>query len=542
MEIALLRPWAAWLVASSVVMLVGCVEVDPDHCAYQQGLRGHAWCAAQDPMFPLCSQCERSDNGHFGCTDERDAPARCLVGRPEPGDGTDTAGPAMDATADSTGVTESCEHDGIDPACREVDPTRSFCSGGECVVCRDELCAGLEQGTPWCAPGGKACVACRAEPGSAGSDCPSEAPYCGASLACSASCSAHEHCDEHQACDLTTGQCIAQVLWVNANAAHCPGPTTPDPSNGSLLYPFCSFARAVAMVPPGMPVILKLRNLGLHPEPEPVTITEGQSIVIAATSDARRPGDTEIQATHPDVMITVDAGANLALRGVVLSRQAATEAGGLACEGGRLWLDDMEVRGHGPGVIVRACDLLVQRSKIHSNAHDGFWTPPLQGRPDTSIVRIEASAITNNGADGIEFAGDSLTIAYATIVDNANQNVRCADDTAGGTVSIRNSIVLGPLAGDPSDPEPAIDCSASVHAAGHNVTNADLGLDIGGAFMDWFQAHQVGDVRIKEGSSTPFEAVGRWELGDPIHDIEGKLRPVLEVSGEVVTFAGAHEP
>jgi hypothetical protein len=518
-----------------------CLVRDAEHCAHRGELRGHAWCAAQQPGFPLCSRCEPSDNGHFGCTD-RDAPAICLVSDGEPVAEAGESGPSSgDDGSSSSGEAAACEALGIDPACEALDPATPWCHAGECVACSDGLCQALVEGPGRCAPGGRACVECWPEPGPTELACPPGAPHCGPTLACSTSCSQHEHCGTHRACDLVTGACIETVWWVRATSVHCQPPVDPQyVPTGTLLAPFCSVAQAAAALDPGQAAIVRLDALGPQLEAEPIVIDEGKRVALMAAPEARTPAEAELRAAHTSPMLTVRDGAALYVRGMGLGRQGVTIQPALACEGGRVWLDEAEVHGHGPGVELVGCELHVRRSKIHSNVFDGIWTPPVEAALDTSVVFVEASAITNNGADGIDFEGASLLVSYSTIVANTNRNVRCNQ----AAVTLRNSILLGPLAGSAGDPEPALACDRSAYADGHNVTNGDLGFDIGGALDSWFVDHRVGDVRVREGSSNPFDGVGRWSLGEPIYDLVGTLRPArgVVVGGEVVTYAGAHEP
>lgn len=136
-----------------------------------------------------------------------------------------------------------------------------------------------------------------------------------------------------------------------------------------------------------------------------------------------------------------------------------------------------------------------------------------------------------DGSLGIDVDNSNVRVLYATIARNDElsvDSIRCS----GGTVDVRNSIVVGRDAD-------SIDCP------GITITNSALDEDIGSndnvgpADLAWFIDATGGDFHLSATGTTVFADIAQWQSGDPTTDIDGDPRPMMDGA---MDYAGADVP
>ncbi|MEX1369175.1 MAG: hypothetical protein AB1Z98_38965, partial [Nannocystaceae bacterium] len=207
---------------SLVIALPACVvsriELNPDHCANQQG---DEYCAQLFPDKPYCTTGAAGCalGGRYGCVEEvPEAQCKEPCGLnsddscefPTESTGDATVGSSTGGDTDTMGSSESSTT-GPQPCTMDeecLDAGAPFCepTAGECVGCDglkdgDAACAEADANAPLCVGGD--CVACTADDTSV---CDALALVCDEDTNACVPCTEHDQCGE-AACNLFDGTC-----------------------------------------------------------------------------------------------------------------------------------------------------------------------------------------------------------------------------------------------------------------------------------------------------------------------------------------------
>ena len=134
-------------------------------------------------------------------------------------------------------------------------------------------------------------------------------------------------------------------------------------------------------------------------------------------------------------------------------------------------------------------------------------------------------------------AGSNASINYSTVITGFNNfdDAYALQCTAPGTVAVRNSFLatLDNVAAD-------IACAgATVSYSASQVLIAGTGnVDLPPIGAMWFIDVNTGDFRL-DTPPAAFLTTAQWNTGDPPTDIEGDLRPTVDLTADV---AGADLP
>lgn len=484
------------LVAASM----GCTVdlVNTAHCSLNEG---DAYCAELFPERPLCNSPLRTeecdigalglDVAKYGCVSEEELLCHDPCGNDptcDPNEGGSSSSGGTEATtvepsSSTAGETETesgetttgaeCAGDG---EC--LDPARPFCVGEVCVGCSgvvevtgDEACAGLDEGRPICA--GDVCVQCTGERDEA---CGGETPVCDEGSSTCVGCRFHEECQGVglPACNVATGGCFAGDAVTEVNAG------TP----GAL-------QSAVDGVSAGAEWVLRVTGSG--GTNHTVVVDGGKTIAIVSASDD--PGVMqEVRGNSGDPTLTVTGAGTT----VFLHRIALTLNG-----------DDVGV-SVGP-----AATLYADASRVAQNSGGGISF----ATGSSGVLRncMVAGAGGNPGVPAVIGTGATIEILYSTLGLPANFG-GAPLECAGGTVSVRNSIVVN----ENNTPGGEVDCPGST------VETSALRTTL--SPTDWFAGFASGNYALTAAGQAEFDGIAVWEDGDPPFDYEGDGRPKMVLS------------
>ena len=306
----------------------------------------------------------------------------------------------------------------------------------------------------------------------------------------------------------------------------------PDNGSGIEAAPYCSLDTALQQIGVGERGTVILQGTGT-PYAESLALTEEGPRTVAVIG----VGNASIAMPGTDPAANVGAGIKLYVSGVDLS---SSQAPGASCTGSgtRLWLDDLSVSDSGSGVLLNLCKARLRRALVVDNAGDGSPSP-------TAVSWVlESSVVANGGASdasaaGLRVLGAASTVRaiYTTVANNesnaAGHNIYCE---GGDEVDIRNSIVVSPALDSISCT--VADVSYSVHDnSGPLIGNDNNSVDAFNA--SWFEDVANSDFHVAAPGVSVFEGRARWELGDPMSDLDGEPRSAYP--GQM-NFAGADEP
>lgn len=206
------------------------------------------------------------------------------------------------------------------------------------------------------------------------------------------------------------------------------------------------------------------------------------------------------------------------------------------CASGRLWLDDVIVRGGPIGVSAESCALLsVARSVITGADEIGISVTD-------SGFRMVNSSVVNNGSDaspmfgGITLSGsEDWTIDYSTVVANfrepktAGNAIACAADSRGDA---RNSIFLSGMG------TAAIDCQPGEFSyTVSDITDLPGDGNVRTTFMPaHFDNAAVGDAHLDSDADPAVFRIAVWRDGDAPTDVDGELRPLVDGAADWAGF------
>lgn len=512
----------------------GCLRSDPEHCRYDADVCGTSM---------VCDPCRTADHGCVASVEE----AECRLS--EALSGSDTTAGSDEASSGEAGGEPVCEAgEAFDPLCPDHAP---ICQQGACASCEAEpqLCpAGRGNCMSW---GG--CVECDVHAADA---CAPPATFCGQGYACGG-CIEHcqcasgpecltgdnlsvgsvvaEACSDPgscRTCDFATGQCTAapRTLWVTHSPSWCAGD---EPMTGESDAPFCSLADAYAqMDDPGEAYVVVVREEGGEPFEERIYKGDGQAdpwTVTLLGEDLPRI----VPPASEDFRLV--AG-HLYLRGLEI---AGGIGAGIRCEaegseGASLWVDDSLVHGNRVGIYAEGCDVTVRRTTIVDNEVHGIES--YRG----GTVTVESSIISRNAWDtdaqlgqlgiwvqGAPEAELRLSVRYSTLVANRTLieggiNVGCG---AFADVSVRNSVIFG------------LDKECRGAEVESSFTEVAPGSSYGEWFRGLFQASP--DFHVSALDPHPLAELGRWQLGDPLFDVDGER---LQSFPGAPSFVGADQP
>lgn len=427
-------------------------------------------------------------------------------------------------TGDGTTSSGECTEDGLDPGCPVDAP---YCVMGSCVSCTPSSgatsCQELEPDKPLCHQVAGICVTCLPDQTD---HCPHTEPFCDNSFACSG-CTEHSQCPD-SACDIEHGTCFAtsRVFWVDNGNPDCPGA-------GTQANPYCTIKSALdEIVVPGSAehelhsegVVNVVRTATPYTENVALATGEGKRIALIGVGS---PAPMIRDQTH-----AVNGGRHsIYVSNMSLSHNL--ESGLRSSIRGRIWVDDTVITGNAVGVIVtNGGRVRMRRVRILGNEGHGV------DMTDEGRLYLESSIVGNNG-DALEQTaalhadtGSSFEVVYSTLASNSGalaSSVRCLAEAGG---SVRNSIVLGATLD-------TIDCaSATFHHSFVDTQIEGEGVVVASEYDEgWFV--NVGNGIFRPTSGSPFRDVAAWELGDPLHDLAGAVRPWVPGNPDV---AGALLP
>lgn len=501
----------------SSVVAGSCLVKDEDHCRWQ-----NQSASCTDPEFPYCSSCVPSTD-HGGCVKDP-PPSDCKI------EGDDVAGTSgatgtggtSDPTlgdGDPTGPVDCTNEGAVDEACDAETP---YCLGGTCVACTDGgegFCAGVDAGLPVCGAAGL-CLECSADDSSACED----GEFCSATGVCGG-CTSHEQCapdgceksdpDSCQACDFESGECFGgNVYWIDKDT--CDG----EPF-GTIDDPYCTFLEALGNTT-NVHEFTVWVTPSPTPYPGPVNLDVAGSNRVAVVGWG---GRAVISGSTNAGNVTGPAN-RLLLSSLVLEN--GTEET-VRCATGRLWLDDVLVRGGPIGVSGEHCTRLTVSGSVVTGADEVGIS--LEGTLDGSAFAIVNSAVVNNGSGAASDGGITITgvpdwtMVYTTVIGNLRDGggsaLACASDSPG---EVRNSILLS---GEGSE---AIQCvNADV-----SYSVSDI-VDLPGAgnvqhpyFPSEFDNPGVGEAHLRSDPDPDVFRIAVWRDGDPATDVDGDLRPLVD--------------
>jgi len=398
----------------------------------------------------------------------------------QPGGGDTAADTDTGLPPDDSGSTTE------DPSgCPICPSTAPFCDPMtlECVGCDempepDDACAGLDSNRPLCVGG--ACVACTAANADAcgGELCDGESHMC-------VPCTEHSQC-EAGACELLWGTCFpedAQQLLVDADG-------------GAGVE--SSVAEAVDVVEDGGFAVIRVRAFGSMGEEhnyDSVVIDGGKTIALLAAPG----GPPRITGSEsPEVLRVVGPGT-------------------------AVYVDDVRLSGHENGIGLRVTNGLawLDRTRVVRNSRGGIVVEA------NAQLFLRNSIVGGNGASGadqrgLEVNAASANLLYTTLAmtdANVIDSIRCR---MGGTVKVRNSIVVGRDADSIDCEDIDITNSALDEIIGDDE---DANENVGAGLSEWFDDVAQGDYRLTALGGTVFADIAMWQLGDPSEDIDGDPRP-----------------
>jgi hypothetical protein len=202
---------------------------------------------------------------------------------------------------------------------------------------------------------------------------------------------------------------------------------------------------------------------------------------------------------------------------------------GVAVEGAGtiLYMDGLTVSlSPGQGLRVTEAFAWVDRSSIVQNTGGGILAET------GAELTVRNCFVGGNGSGlagsfGIDVSGADVQVLYSTVARNDEatiDSIRCM----GGTVEVRNSIVVGRDAN-------------SIECPGISIANSALDEDIGGntnvgpADVAWF-VNATSDFHLTPMGATTFADIAQWTTGDPTTDIDSEPRPTVDGTAD---YAGA---
>jgi hypothetical protein len=375
--------------------------------------------------------------------------------------------------------------------CLLQDSTRPICVAGVCVACYDAdgdaSCAMEYPETPACVFVGEnagSCVECRPDYLVA---CTEEESACPVDTCMP--CTAHEQCGG-AACNFCTGECLPDDA--PEDVVHVGG-ATPD---------FDDLTTAVAETGDEVTIIV---HAGIDYD-ESVIVGGGRVVAFVAAeigSSIEPPRWVRNFGNTPQ--LTVGPGSTVVMDGLELRANQSSTVPGL------------RVSGH-------AC---IDRSHIVANAGSG-----IVAQTNSELV-VRNSFVGGNGSGGdgsygIDVIGADVRVLYSTIARNdetAVDSIHCS----GGTVDVRNSIVIGRDAS-------SIECPGIAIVDSALDEDVDGNVNVGAANLAWFTSGTGGDFHLTATGATVFADIARWTDGDPMLDIDGDARPT---TNDTPDFAGA---
>ena len=306
----------------------------------------------------------------------------------------------------------------------------------------------------------------------------------------------------------------------------------PDNGSGIEAAPYCSLATALQQIGMGERGTVILQGTGTpYAEGLPLTTEGPRTVAVVGV------GDPSITLSGADAAAAVGAGTKLYVSGVDLS---SSQGPGASCtgSGARLWLDDLTVGDSADGVVLELCKARLRRVLVVDNTGDGIAVA------NSGELVLESSVVANGGASDAPTAGlrvsgaaSAVRAVYTTVANNESnaegRNVYCE---GGDVVDIRNSIVVSP--GLNSISCAVVDVSYSVHDnSGLPIGHDNNSVDTFGA--SWWDDIGNSDFHVAAPGMSVFGGRARWELGDPMSDLDGQSRSAYP--GQT-NFAGADEP
>ncbi|MEM7153934.1 MAG: right-handed parallel beta-helix repeat-containing protein [Myxococcota bacterium] len=498
-------------------------EANPDHCSNNEG---DQYCALISPDTPFCSNGnDAACNGSFptGCVAAEDLlqgcadPCGSLSADECDGQADGSSSGTSGGTDDSGTDGMMTETEGSSGSTTENSTTCSgpedcggetpFCSdAGECVDCGgladgDAACAEGDATTPVCDAG--VCVQCTGENAGA---CVDATPTCGAANECVA-CSEHAHCPE-SACHLDgpdVGRCF-------------------DVGEVEMIADGAALTAALGELSAGDQAVFVL-TAGSYG----VTVGLADNVEVAFLSNE----GAELSGAGIFDSVTLAGSAITYFGGVTIAGN--TNAGGIACSGTSVWLDDSEVRNNDSvGLTVSGgCAAHLRRSVVSNNDSGG-----VEATGTTTVVSLETSVIASNGNGtssfgGVDLDGAEFRAVYTTIAGNdstdAAMSIRCQGSSSG---DVRNSIVVG------RDPDSVGECPELVLANSGTDGGDEPSNTVVGAFdISWFEDPAMGNFRLSDLGRDVFENIAMWQDGDPPTDIDGD-----PISMEAPSFPGYDQP
>lgn len=470
------------------------------------------------PIGSLNCRCTNAGTCDPGlvCASETCTPGSDETGEPTTSTG-DTSVTEIETSESSSSEPSQCDPGGDgspDPACDEAHP---YCLAGACFDCGGIVCADVSPALPVCDADSGLCAAC---------DCDDSTPVCDAASHTCSKCTDHGQCPD-SACDLWTGAClpITGALWVDRDGV------CDDAASGAEDDPLCSLGEAFARVneAPEVPHAIRVRPADYDVD-DVLHVPMGALVALVHATG----GDGVRLVAPSSEALTVDAEGSLLVDGIEITGPGAD---GLACAGGRMWLDRLSVSGAaGHGVYSDDCSVKLRRGVLTSNVRSGVSVA-------VADVSIENTYISKNGniddgGGGINLAGGaSLKAVYVTLIDNlavagVPYSVACnVDDPAIEEVRVRNSVAIN-LGTNTMCPGATVETTAwSAMEAG--VSNLVITYQ---QLADYLteDAGVAGVYRAIEG--TELDQLAKWVDGDPKIDFDGDPRPSGDNSPD---FAGA---
>lgn len=382
---------------------------------------------------------------------------------------------------------EECRFPGLGEATQVSDSssTISYGTGEDGAVTVDET---LSMSTTMELP--SACIS--------NDDCSGPEPICNGDGECTA-CTEHAQCGE-AACNFYTGECLSErIVHVG-----------PGLEFDALEAAVASFTMLTAMEGT---IIVHARDGSYR---DTVVVDGGRTIAFLAYENDRPVWDNDESDTSPLSVSGVDS--------VVL-------------------LDRMTLTGSSEQVsglhVTNAARAWVDRSRIVDNWGDGVLVT------SGADVTFRNCFIGDDqiGANAVEIDGGTATILYSTLAAGVWDAAALSCSSPMSPILVRNSILVAQ--GNPDLLGNALDVNCSDVNMSNTATESFVsGKDnenVGQMVFpwDWFVGYGAGDLHLQNDGLTTFADVARWQIGDPLTDIDGEDRSGVDGAAD---YAGADLP